>query len=136
VKQRDKQVIEQMAEIKYQKVKVWNMKQKQRRDRKFLTLIHKLMFHHGLSDFWYFAQKSFNHDWTKSKRPTTQLNTSRLSVSGVSMPLSRMSMASYPIYGSDNGRNLSASAYSRHSKISNSQMSNTRSVSPLNGQSS
>jgi len=57
-------------------------------------------------------------------RKTT--NTSKISASGVSLPVSRMSMTSYPM-GSDYG-----SAYSRHSRMSYSQFSQSRSISPAN----
>ena len=41
-----------------------------------------------------------------------------------------MSMTSYPMFGSDYGAGLSASAYSKHSKMSG--FSRSRSISPAN----
>lgn len=58
----------------------------------------------------------------------SKMRGSQVSQSGISLGLSRLSMTSYPMFGSDFGAGLTASAYSKYSRRSG--ISRTRSVSP------
>jgi hypothetical protein len=111
------------ANVKFEKKKMqnWYLNEKYKRDKILLNRVKKELLKIRMGDFWANVHIKFNNDLDRSK----QRAGSQISASGISQPLSRMSVTSYP------SEDMSASAYSRVTRMTQSGFNKSyQSISP------